>query len=68
MARRYENGVIVGEVDPPIPFEEWLRRQIEQAESLKPSQFEELGVSGAYINGRRQALKEAEIAWKRRAV
>lgn len=34
MTRRYENGEVVGEVDPPIDFERWLCSEIEQARRI----------------------------------
>lgn len=34
MVKRYENGVVVGEEDPPIDFQNWLRSEIDQAEKL----------------------------------
>lgn len=54
--RRYDHGKIVGTVDPPQPFEDWLRAQIEQAKTIDPS---------PYVHGRIQALMEVQRAYER---
>lgn len=66
--RHYDKGVLVGEVDPPIDFEQWLRTQLEHAEHLDGVPVSDEGVPGefttgiAYTNGRRQTLKEVQLA------
>lgn len=55
--RRYDKGQIVGETDPPVPFEEWLAGQMQG--------WERLDTTDPYVVGRIQMLKEVERTWAR---
>lgn len=61
--RRYEKGQIVGTIDPPIPFEDWLWAELQQAHSMKPSKDNVMDCACA--NQRVRALEEVQAAWNR---
>lgn len=67
--RRYEKGQIVGTVEPPISFTEWLTSELDRAHGLdkrlsKPVTLNSLAtVAGA--QARMRALEEVQMAWDR---
>jgi hypothetical protein len=50
--QRYVDGKVVGELDPPIDFHEWLRSEIEYAYKIQ-------------AHARHGALTEVRLAWNR---
>lgn len=72
--RHYEQGVVVGEPDPPPDFQQWLRSQIDQAENLDMLiDVRIMGASKPYpklaqvaaAHARLRALREVQLAWQR---
>lgn len=60
MPRTYLRGEIVGEPDPPVPFAEWLRREIERAEKLDDT----VKSCRCCVHQRRGTLREVLMAWE----
>lgn len=59
MPRTYLRGEIVGEPDPIVPFDEWLRREIERAEKL-----DDTSDCRCCVHQRRGTLREVALAWE----
>lgn len=67
MGRFYLRGELVGELDPPRDFEQWLRGEIQQANQLKTNLSGLSGdASNAGMHVRRQTLAEVLYAWQNR--
>lgn len=72
--RHYDNGIVVGEEDHPVPFGQWLRSEIDQAKSINKQLDDRImGWSRPYpklaqvaaAHARLRALREVQWAYAR---
>lgn len=65
--RRYEGGVIVGEIDPPVgTLQQWVESELDQVVQKLNANIRQNIVHNAGLVGRKGALEEVRYEMKRR--